>query len=172
MAKGRKKKKQSAQIDPLRPTPEREARNPLISAGMAKRFVPAIDTLHERGFITRQEWEALAYYRDQAGLADRSPVKSCCDPSIGGGGGGPGVAILSAAMETGRIERALGPLRGIARAVAVDDKSLTQWCVEQYGGRERYDAKGRFVAVVPVRERKVIPMARMELRMAARRISK
>lgn len=119
--------------------------------------------------ITQSEYEALAYYRDQASLAEKSPVRSCCDNSPRSGHG-PGVAILSAALETGRIERDLGVLVDIARAIAVDDKSLAQWCIEKFGGRERYNSRGEFVAIVPVNEKRNVAMARMEIRMAARRI--
>jgi hypothetical protein len=56
--------------------------------------------------------------------------------------------------------------------VAVEDKSITQWCIEQFGGRERYDGNGKFIAIVPVGETKRVQMATMELRMAARRIVK
>ena len=73
-------------------------------------------------------------------------------------------------LETGRIERDLGQLVDIARAVAVDDKSLSQWCIDKHGGRERYDGNGRFVAIVPICEKRHMEIARLELRMAARRI--
>lgn len=166
----RKKKKPQPANDYVGTTPEREARNPTRSAGMARRIIPMIDILHERGDLGPREYAILAYYRDQAGMADRSPVKSCCDNSISGGGHGPGIAILSATLETARMERNMGSLWELARKVAVDDWSLSRWCIEKFGGRERYDSKGKLVAVVPVNEKRHVQMARMELRMAARRI--
>lgn len=170
MGKGRKKR-QVAVVDYVMPTPERAARGEIVTAGMARKIVPAIETLHKRGLIDSREYEALAYYRDQASLAEQSPVRSCCDTSPRGGSDhGPGVAILSAMLETGRIERDLGQLLDIARAVAVDDMSLSQWCIAKHGGRERYDGKGRFVAIVPICEKRHMDMARLDLRMAARRI--
>ena len=170
MGKGRKRK-QPALVDYLMPTPERIAHGEVITAGMARKIVPAIETLHKRGLIDAKEYDALAYYRDQASLAEHSPVRSCCDTSPRGGSDhGPGVAILSAMLETGRIERDLGQLVDIARAVAVDDKSLSQWCIDKHGGRERYDGNGRFVAIVPICEKRHMEIARLELRMAARRI--
>lgn len=156
----------------MRPTAEREAHNDTRSAGVARRIIPTIETLHKRGKLCDRRFEALAYYRDQANLAERSPVKDSCDFSVGGGDGGPGVAIISAQIETGRMERDLGALRGIAQAVARDDKSLTQWCVEQFGGRERLDGKGKVVAIVPVREKATVAKALLELRMAADRIAR
>lgn len=154
----------------LRPTGEREAHNDTISAGVARRIVPPIDTLYKRGKLTDAQFAALAYYRDQANLANRSPVKDSCDFSIGGGDGGPGVAITSAMLETSKMEHKLGSLCGIAQAVARDDWTLTRWCIEQHGGRERYDSKGRFVAMVPRREKEVMRDALRDLRKAAGKI--
>lgn len=155
----------------LRPTAEREAHNDFRSVGMARKLIPVIDRLREDGRISASEYERLAYYRDQASLADHSPLRSCIDFTPSGGGHGPGVAITSAMIETGRMERDMGQLWHIARAVAVDDMSLPQWCIRQHGGRERLDGKGKLVAIVPVREKKVIQLALLELRMAAHRIT-
>jgi hypothetical protein len=174
MAKPRKRKaaKKPELLDNyLRPTPEREAHNDFRSDGMARRIVPVIDTLHDAGKLTEAEWSKLSYYRDQASIAERSPVKCGIDFSIKGEGHGPGVAIMSAELETWRMERDMGPLWRIARAIAVDDLSLAQWCVKQHGGRERYDGKGKLVAIVPVAEVRVKRMALQDLRMAAHRIT-
>jgi hypothetical protein len=73
-------------------------------------------------------------------------------------------------IETGRLERDLGSLWELARKVAVDDMTIARWCIDKFGGRERYDAKGRFVAVVPIAEKRHKALARLELKMAARRI--
>jgi hypothetical protein len=169
MAK-RKRKAAPIKTEYVGATPEREARNPTRSAGLSRRIIPMIDILAERGVLNPKEHAILAYYRDQAGLADRSPVRSCCDNSPRGGGHGPGVAIMSATLETARLEREMGSLWELARAVAVDDWSLSRWCIEKFGGRERYDGKGKLVAVVPINEKRHVEVARMELRMAARRI--
>ena len=80
------------------------------------------------------------------------------------------MATLSATLETARIERALGPLRDIARAIAVQDISLSQWCISQYGGRERYGPSGNFIAIVPNFERRAMKLATDQIREAARRI--
>lgn len=153
------------------PTEEQQQRGSYGRVGIAFRRVPVIDQMLERDQITPQEHKALAHYRDQAHLSERSPTKSCLDQRIGGGGDiHLSAAVVSALLETGRIERDLGQLLDIARWVAVEDKTLSQWCIERHGGRERYDGKGRFIALVPVSEKRVMDMARMELRMAARRI--
>lgn len=139
-------------------------------AAKAYRKVPVIDRLLRHKLITKMEWEALAYYADRANLAEKSPVRSNCDFSVRGSGDGPGAAILSAMLETGRIERDLGSLYDIARFIAVEDKALSQWCIHKWGGRERYDGAGKFIAIVPICEKRHMAIARLELRMAARRI--
>jgi hypothetical protein len=166
-----RKKRKPVVEDRIGPTPEREARNPSLRIGAARRLIPMIDILAERGDLTAKQHHALAYYRDQASLADRSPVRSCCDTSVGGGGNGPGVAIMSAALETARLEKKMGPLWKIARAIAVDDWSLSRWCVERYGGRERYDKNGRLVAIVPLREVESLKEARAEIKSAANKLA-
>ncbi|HXE55440.1 MAG TPA: hypothetical protein VN541_20615 [Tepidisphaeraceae bacterium] len=139
----------------LRPLPEREAHNDFRSAGMAMRVVPVVDRLHEAGVLNDNEYRALSYYRDQASLADRSPVRSCCDFSVRGGGG-PGVAITSALIETGRLERGMGPLWRLCRAVCVDDVELSKWCESQHG-EQAMAARGAHL----------LGMAALELKYAA-----
>jgi hypothetical protein len=150
-------------------------------SGLAYRRRPVIDTLLDARQLTLAEYEALAYYRNQATQAeDDAAQEGTLAPSriMGGGGCAPGsrlpalLVFTPASAETGRIERELGSLLDIARAVAVDDLSLTQWCIQKHGGRERYDGKGRFVAVVPINEKRHVDMARLELKMAARRITR
>ena len=154
------------------PTEEAEQHGTFVSAGMRFRRVPVIETMLERKQLTHEEYRRLAHYRDQASLAERSPVKSCLDQGTGGSGDiGPTAAITSAILTTARIERDLGSLADIARAVAVEDKSLSQWCVDKFGGRERYGPGGKFVAVVPIREKEHMKIAAMEIRMAAHRIN-
>jgi len=160
----------------LRPTAAREAHNDFVSAGIAFRVVPMIETLRRTNRLTQAQFDNLAHYREQAHQAEDDMKQSTAlDPDRAGGSstGGAIPAILlgtAAILETARIERDLQSLRHIARAIAVDDKSITQWCIDQYGGRERYDGKGNFIAMVPVGECKRVATAIMELRMAARRI--
>jgi hypothetical protein len=162
-------------------TPERLQHNAIAtevtgqgkSLSVTRRIVPAIDMLVKQDIITQKEWEMLDYYRSQALRADRSPAKCVLDRSVGGNDGGePGVELMSAMLETGRIERDLGELRDIARAVAVDDITLARWCIHKHGGRERYDGQGDFVAVVPICEKRHMKLARLELKHAAGRIVK
>lgn len=171
MAKSNRRKKPKTD-NRIPPTPEQIARGEFTSAGMAYRRVPVIETMLTRGQITDREYLVLDYYRQQASLADSSPIKSNIDFSLTGGDLGPAAAITSAILETARIERDMLSCWAIARAVAVDDISLTEWCIRQHGGRERYGPKGNFIAMVPVREKNVIGEALRELRTAARRIVK
>jgi len=168
---GKAKRKKPAIDNRIPPTQEQAARGEYTSVGMAYRKTPVIDTMLQRDQITMQEHTALSYYRDQGSVADSSPLKSCIDFSVTGGDMGPSVAITSALLETARIERDMGQLWPLARAVAVNDVTLAQWCIDQYGGREKY-AGGKCIAIVPVNEKYAIAMATMELRMAARRIVK
>jgi hypothetical protein len=187
-----KKKRPALAILGEEPTPELMARGEFRQggvwatganerSGLAYRRVPVIDTLFNANQLTASEYDALTYYRDQALRAeDDTAEDGTLAPAriMGGGGGAPGSRIPAklvftpAIAETGRIERELGALLDIARAIAVDDLSLTQWCISKHGGRERYDGKGKFVAVVPINEKRHVEMARLELKMAARRISR
>lgn len=169
--KTKTRKKRVSQIGYHAPTREAETHGSYIRAGIAYRRVPMIDTMLSRGQITTAEHASLGYYRDQASIAERSPVRSCLNRDvISGDGGHISIAVQSAILQVARIERDLGSLRDIARAVAVDDTSLSQWCIDQNGGRERYDGKGKFIALVPVRERENMRLAIMMIKMAAHRI--
>lgn len=178
MARARRKSKKplAAIAKGLGPTPEQASHGHYVSVfvqGEKKyRRIPIIDQMLDRGDLLDREHRALSFYREQAQLAERSPVKSCLDDSKGGGTGGLtlSAAITSAIITTARIERDLGSLLDIARAVAVDDKSLSQWCVAKHGGRERYNDKGVFIAMVPVSEKINMHAAKLELRHAAARI--
>jgi hypothetical protein len=157
-------------------TPERAQHNAFVSAGMAHRVVPVISELLAASDLTPSQYDVLAYYRDQATRAedDMARQSPLAPERIMGGGGchyGPGNWIIidtPALRETARIERDLGNLRDIARAVAVDDMTLTRWCIERFGGRERLKS-GKVIAIVPAGKRHV-EVARLELRMAAGRI--
>lgn len=165
-----KRKKQRAAIDHDIPTAQSAGRD-IQRAGRGYRFRPIIDTMREADKLTDAEWLALAYYRDQATLAERSCLRSCIDFSVSGGGDNrPSAAVASAMLETARIERDLGQLRDIARRVAVDDWSLSKWCIEQHGGRERLDSEGKCVAIVPFAEKRNMGIALIEIKMAAHRI--
>ena len=177
MKQGRKRK--VVRVDYAMPDPTQMANGEFHRELMAYRRTATIDTLLKASKIKPGEYEALRYYRDQALAAedDGKDAGPLAPENALGGATGLSQRDLPvrwrwtpAIAETARIERDLGILRDIARAVAVDDLSLSQWCIGRHGGRERYDGKGRFVAMVPIGERRVMAMALMELRMAAGRI--
>jgi hypothetical protein len=174
MAKSSAKRKKKPLIDPaIAPTDEAQRHSDFAFFKGRYQRVPEIDRLRARNELDEREYQALAFYRDQAALAERSPTKSCLDQRISGTSDiGLSGAVVSAILTTSRIERELGSLASLARAVAVEDKSLTQWCVDRFGGRERYDGKGKLIAIVPIGEttHDHIKMARLELKFAARRI--
>lgn len=153
----------------IMPTGERLQHGAVVSAGMAHRFVPVIDTLRDGGRITDREHAALAFYRNQADLAERSPVKSCLDFGVSGGGGDIhlSASVVSALLVVSRIDRDLGSLCDLVKAIAVNDWSLTRWCCERFGARERRDGSGAFVAMVPLGEKRAVATALLELRNAA-----
>lgn len=165
------------------PTPERGAKGDFRSMGMAFRLKPMIDTLLELGTITHAEWAALDHYRERAHKAqdDEAQASTLAPERIMGGSrrtiiSGPLPASMlytPAIVETAKIERDLGELHAIAKAIAVDDMSLTAWCVQQHGGREKYRS-GKVVAIVPCGTddgNRHMRQARLELRMAAHRIA-
>lgn len=156
-----------AKIDAMRPTEERECKNTFRSAGMARKVRPPIDVLKEQGHLTPEQHEVLALYAEQAHLAGKSPTRDSCDFSVRGGSGDVSLAIVSARIQTAVMENRMGQFVSIGRAIARDEMTIAQYCVERFGGRERYDKRGRFVAVVPKREKAVTEDARRELRKAA-----
>lgn len=181
MAKARNKRKKqvNAVVDRfVRPTEQREAVNDFQSAGAAVRVIPVIDTLLRLQKLTQAEYDALKHYRDQAhraedDLAQSSPLapeRIMGGVSSGSAGGTIPCVLLAtpAIIECGRLERELGSLRGLARAVAVDDWTLTRWAISQSGGVEKHRA-GRTVEIAP-RDPRAVDVAALELRFAAGRI--
>jgi hypothetical protein len=182
--KGKKAKPTDVVARFVRPTEAREAHNDFEGAGAAVRVVPVIETMRRAGKISQAEFDRLDYYREQAHQAedDMAQCSTLAPERIMGGGGTPAGGKLPsillatpAILECARIERDLGSLRDIARAVAVDDWSLTRWAIHQGGGRERFgvDREGNeiVVAMIP-RDPKAVEYARIELRFAAGRIAR
>lgn len=112
----------------------------------AYRRIPVIDTLIAQGKLSARQHAALARYRDIAQAEDRSYRRDSLDAAMHGGGGGnpglpPGMASLKLwqtwGSELAWLERELGAMLAIARAVAVDDMTLAQWAMRQSGAIER-----------------------------------
>ena len=132
------KTKRKKRVDPIQivgPTPEQEGKGQFVRLHMAYRRVPVIDTLAQAGKLTRRQFDGLARYRDVAIAEERSPMRDSLDKALHGRSEGLGIpcSALRTAIELGRLERALGSLRDIARAVAVDDITVSQWAISKGG---------------------------------------
>lgn len=176
-----RKKKPAPRIAVVEPTPEQFVGGTFERAGLAYRRKPVIDSLRDAGKLNSREHAALAYYRDQAHKAEDDYAQSSplAPERIMGGRGGVVISgglpskllCTPAILETGRIELMLGKFLAIARAIAVDDWTLAQWCIRQHGGREKSDHRGKVVAIVPACGRKRAADALFELRAASTRIT-
>lgn len=151
------------------PTPEQHGHGDFVRFGGRWRRVPVIDTMRDRKQLTRDEHRALARYRDMAALAVRSPTRSCLDVAVRGAASDlpRSAATVSAELDVARMERDMGSVADIARAVAVDDMTLSQWCIAKHGGRERLEGD-KVRAIVPPDGS--VKIALMELRTAAWRM--
>lgn len=180
MARAKRKPTKPRQLQDLwrnHPTPEREAHNETESAGAARRTKIVLNALYEAHRLSEDHFIRLSYYRMQASQAeDDEGNESTLAPEriMGGGhaattsGGFPkGMAFSHAAVERNRIERDLGSLRDVAKAICVDNMTLSRWCIGRFGGRERYDGSGNFIAIVPICEKRVMAMALQDLKYAA-----
>ena len=184
----RKKRKAAPMVMQfVRPTTHREAHNDMESAGPAMRVVSPIRMLFDRQRLTAAQYDALCYYRQQAQQAqdDEAQVSPMHPAKAMGGAGGtvrgssiPASLLRStpAIIETNRIEAEIlryGQERlDMLRFIARDDCTLTEWCISRHGGRERYDEKGRFIAIVPCAEKRVMAEALLDLKYIAGAIVK
>lgn len=166
-----KAKRKLPTITIVGPTHEQARRGQYERSRGSYRRVPVIDTMMMRGQIVEPEYRALVRYRDQAELAERSTVKSCLNDAPGGRGSSTltfPAAVVAAQLDTARIESTLGGLQKIARAIALEDLTISQWCIRKYGSREKRDANDKFLCIVPIGERREKNQAIEELREAAR----
>lgn len=185
MAKGRNSAKRKEL--PIEPTPEQARHaafqiadivdkvkgNVTVTIGKAYRRVPMIDTLHMQGLFNEDEYKALKHYRHHADIADRSPLKDSLlnlARITTGSGNGPTVTLLNAVRVRDDIERAVGSLVDILRAVVVDDVSLTQWCISRGHSAEkcRQRKKGRVCAIEATEG--ALRIAQLEIKIAAGRV--
>jgi hypothetical protein len=135
MAKAKRKKKPEP-ITIIGPTPEQADKGTFQRLTMAYRRIPVIDTMSQQGKLTARQFNGLARYRDVAIADERSLVEDSVGKMMRGACGGfdghsPGT--IRNAIELGRLEQALGTLLGIARAVAVDDRTVSQWAADKGG---------------------------------------
>jgi hypothetical protein len=167
MSKGRKRKERKA-LEVIGPTTEQLTHGSFESALMAQKRVITIVKLYETRTLTERQFKALARYRDVAIAEDRSPLRDSLDKAEQGGSGGLGLpaGYIRAAIELGRLERALGALVDIAREVCLRDMSLSQWAMAKYGARQRWrEGKGQVVTWFEP-HRRAFDEARVDIRMA------
>lgn len=136
MAKAKRKKKPEP-ITIIGPTPEQADKGTFQRLTMAYRRIPVIDTMSQQGKLTARQFNGLARYRDVAIAEERSLIEDSVGKmmrgALGGGEVGKSPNMIRTAAEMQRLEAALGNLRDIARAVAVDDVSVTQWAATKGG---------------------------------------
>lgn len=148
MAKAKRKKKPEP-ITIIGPTDEQASKGTFQRLTMAYRRIPVIDTMVQSGKLTARQFNGLARYRDVAIADERSEIEDSVGKmmrgAVGGGEGGYSPSMVRNAIELGRLEQALGPLRDIARAVAVNDTTVSQWAIEKWGSIEGRSVKGKTV---------------------------
>ena len=145
MAKPRRKK--PSPVNVIEPTPEQYAKGQFTRANLAHRRIPVIETMWLARKLTQRQYDGLNRYRDVAIAEERSPTRDSLDKALHGRGGSTdGTGYIRIAHELGRLEQALGSLRCIARAIAVDDMTASQWAIMHWGGRERRDGNVTYIA--------------------------
>lgn len=132
-------KRKPKRIDPIQiaePTPEQMSKGTFQRLTMAYRRIPVIDTMAQSGKLSQRQFSGLCRYRDVAIAEERSYIEDSVGKMMRGacgGGEGQSPASIRTAIELGRLEDALGSLRDIARAIAVDDVTVSQWAAEKGG---------------------------------------
>jgi|GEM_PF-3361365 len=166
-ARPRQNRERAVKAVAVEPTPERAAMAGIEPAGRATQIKSVIGTLYKQKRLTGLEWAALRIYEDNATAADRSPIKSNLDRTISSGNG-PVIGYETfEETETKRLEAAMGFASRTARAICIDNYTLTQWAINVFGGKEKL-VKGKTV-IVPIKERHVDDVLK-ELKLAAGRI--
>lgn len=168
MAKAKRKKVEPIQIETA--TPEQLDKGDFRRIGMHYRRVPVIETLYAEHKLTSRQFNGLARYRDVAVAEERSPIEDSVGKLLRncvGGGEGGGDFALRIAIELGRLEQALGSLVDIARAIAVDDMTLSDWAMSRHGSIER--VRGNVVKFEP--SKKAFNEGWMDIRMAGERLA-
>jgi hypothetical protein len=131
------KRKKPVPIVIAEPTPEQQAHGAFHRVGMAYRRIPVIDTMAQCKKLTARQFNGLARYRDVAIAEERSLIEDSVGKmmrgALGGGEVGKSPNMIRTAAEMQRLEAALGSLRDIARAVAVDDVTVSQWATNRGG---------------------------------------
>ena len=176
-----KRTKRVARIDAEAPTPEQMTRDVFVIeresvkgqiAAPHYRKMRQLEQLSAQGLFTARQAKALANYRAAADMADRSPLRdslAMMEPR-GGTGDGPGLAVLRATQMARDVERASGSLSGLLRAVIVDDISLNDYAMVNYGKRQNCQTVGDKTVCYDRPTDKAMEFARLDMRMLAMRV--
>lgn len=167
---GRKPKRKTPAITIAEPTPEQIGKGDFTRVGMSYRRTPVIEKLYEEHKLTSRQFNGLARYRDVAIAEDSSPIEDSVGKMMRGAcGGGEGLSPfhVRVAIELGRLERALGSLRDVARAIAVDDMTISDFAMSQNGALEI--VRQGVIKFEP--SRKAFKFAWMDIRMAGERLA-
>jgi len=169
VAKGRRKRARAVPIDG--PTAEQASKGEFLRSGSSWRREPVIDVLRSRGKLTARQHAGLSRYRDVAGAVERSETTSCLDFSVRGGGEGLRHFGVRMNLELARLDQALGSLRDIAHAIAVQDVSVSQWAIDRGGSVERERSIGKSLIRWLEPKRKTHEIAMLEVSMAGERLA-
>jgi hypothetical protein len=107
--------------------------------GRVYRRQPLFETMQARGELTREEAQALRYYRERHELCHRSLTRSCLSPTVGGRSnnfGGHSPFSTRAGQELQMMEDAAGLFVGALRAVAIEDLSFNKIAMARYGSKQ------------------------------------
>lgn len=161
MSRAKRKKR----VDPIviaGPTPEQETKGTFSRLTIAYRRIPVIDTMMQSGKLSPRQFSGLARYRDVAIAEERSPMRDSLDKALHGRSSGTGIPLsaMRTQIELGRLENALGSLYAIARAIAVDDMTASQWAASKGGSND--DGSPR---------RSALNTAMIEIKMAGERLA-
>lgn len=144
-------------------------RGQVIGTGFRK--VRQLEKLLAQDMITPSEFHALHRYRLYADMSDRSLLKDSLAKQMPGGGKGEiPPYILDAKFRAGAIEAAAGSLAAMLRTVVVDDTSLSQWAIDHGASYIHCEVKnrGKVCRIKPTPE--ALNIAKMDIRVAARRV--
>ena len=163
-------------VEILEPTPEQFQRSEyaLVSitergqvTGAGFRKVRELERLFSDDVISPSEFAALHRYRLYADMADKSPLRDSLDRHMPQGGSGEiPPYILDAKFRTGAVEKALGQLCDMTRAIIVDDLSVVDWVIDRGHWYISHDRDQHRIRAKP----EFVSVAKLDLRMAARRV--
>lgn len=182
MARGRAKRREDrrkrVEMGTCAPTQEAMRHGDFERAAIAYRRRPVIDVLFERGVLNARQYAAMWRYRDLFDMLDQSETRDSCDKLTDPmrGGGGSAEAKMDKMIDGGWglqwLDRELGSLVHIARAVIGRDMSLSQWAIEQGGAKERrVYVSGKLVATYVEAKTLALKNATVDIRFAGDRIA-